>query len=1700
MAETKDLAQALEEMKSKAPEVYNEIIGRYNQSELLNNEALFNDFVKLYDQSVADRKKGQQVLDAAIEANSSEEQTPPNTQDDRTPIENTQALEDPYHWEEFYAPAPEVESKRFDEAYNLLNSEEGKKFQQTKEWTSYNFNIPDSDNKTLDETLNLCACRRIASSNEAITLTNINDARAEESSRIKVEYYNSLFAIENKESYNLISAEKHLSRVLKIDQAVREGKSEQEIFKMLSINPREETKKAAYNTILHSNTQPISNFVEKRKTFRKTMHSFGKVMDFLQQKEQQYPVLAFAANLWLAGNPVYMGYRSVLSARALYNDFQGFKDYAVFSELYKNQISEQGFKRWQEQNKESKVAKNDYDQVKKYDSYSAYLEKHSVNHISEEEFNQIKKFQKKQEFTREEFDMLRQAGGNYEDYAAQFKEKAVSKELYDSIGKYADIRRAQDYEEYAKKTGDRAVSEQEYNQVKVLMRSVGKVSMSQALKDKSTRKAMMAHSVIFVRSLPVVGKAYALGMAANKMMQKSYWQGIKVKAQGTGKAVQTLWSKRGRDREAWKQLRKDGGALLAEGLGVGMLLLGTRNLVENGNNFINNAGATDQNATTLAAAEIQEDVRETPQVQNMPNNLVNTPETLYRETINTVDSTASFENTARDSLAQPNGVETLRDTVMPNAAMMADSTGVNYPGVNQAAVDSTGVNYPGVNQAAVDSTGVNYPGVNQAAVDSTALNADANMAQNAMPLADKAQDNFNQTDFNQQSLWQNPGQSFMNNQTDDVQVPYAPAEVNDNANANDTLSSPVSPAPQFELNDAQKANLESLFKMYPRAATLILEGNENPNVNDVTHGGFSIEGENKLYSNGVISSAKLQELFDNGKFSTEQMQSLSQFADANFENGKMETSLLNDLYGRTTEQSSTKMPEDMTNTGTVLSGTENTGTEQPTASDTNITTYSFDKDGNIIYQVDDLQSMAGMNADDYDAKIYQDLLRREAAGETLDAGAQKFMDSYKASHPDVVQETVTKETTVQSKDEAQSSQSIAEEKTENQSVQEQASENNLQRRELGKGKYELYGSMEINGKMVDVSNVYDKHGDPTFSQYTVHEGEGQSTVVKMEMKNGMVHTTVTEINGEHSTTKEYDGNANKILKDVLGERQTGQATQGLEESKRLDESSQEQHVAAETDKVRSSTFRGKYWFENDANGNPQLHCRMADPQQIPVDKELVHSFQNTIRGSGNHYYALGGLLQADNYGAEHRDNPSTSGIMIKCEYLAQKFAYYEAVYQDMENRLAHGETLSETDLKWRDNYESDMEKVGLTRDDGKLIYSPEYRHADILERGTPESTVENTSNQTLSEEKSDHAVDADRKVYHLNEGDNKPTETEPKGQETTETKSEKTTEIKPEKTTETKSEETTEAKSENSEATKGKTTEYVFEGKIENGVLMQGDEPVHGGPNSAPDLVSTDELTGGKIFQNEQGLYVTENGAFTSYDLNVLENIVDMTQMQLNLDIEHNHDLNMRVAAGETLSAEEAAWQESHKALLAHYGLGYDENGQIEKLHNDAEQDNQNETSSEDKAAESIRSEAKMRKVDNDNFNGKYKIKEADNEAGYDLKYRGDTKVDETILNAVNHEANIEDKDRAEMSSEEKMASARAHAKAIRITREEAVYADLQEESKTRDLSEAEIKFMNAHDKELSDTGLRRDDNGDIVRSQDKTIQSQKMVDKGREY
>ena len=1344
MAETSGYSQILAELKAQNPEIYNEMTMFYQQSDwdrLANNEAALQEFVSRCRQRIAESSKAEKVLDNAVndeidwsdegevsaEENPAEERT---SQNEVSAEENAAKVEpmlsDPYHWEEFYAPAPEEESKRFDDAYQLLNSEEGKEFQKSPRWTATSLNFGGNQDQSLNETLDMCACRRLASSSEKVTLESLSDARQEESTRIKVEYYNSLFAIEKKDEYNSIKAETHLNRVLKIDQAVREGKSEQEIFKMLGINPKEDSQKAALSTAIHTNIQPLSNFVDKRKSFRKTMHSFGQVMDKIQKFEQKNPLFGLGVNYLAAGNPVYMGYRMTLSSRALYNDYQGFKDYATFREVYKDQISEQGFNRWQEQNKESKIAKNDYDQVKKYDSYSAYLEKHRANHISEEEFKQLKKFQKKQEFTREEFDTLRQIGGNYEAYAEQFKEKAVSKELYESIGKYADIRRAQDYGEYAKKAGDRAVSEQEYNKVKVLSKSVGKVSISQALKDKTTRKAMMAHSVIFARSLPVVGQTYALGMAVNNMVKKSYWQGLKAKAQGTGKAIKTLWNNKGRGKEAWKELYSNGGGLIAEVGGAWMLANGVQNTVNN-SPFVADAAA----AEPMVQPE-QTDTRTQVQ-QNDSISLDALRETVARDSTATMDSVAVQR---ADSIVQQNdsiSLETLRETVARDSTATMDSVAVQR----------------------ADSIVQQNDSISLDALRETAARDSTDTLRN-----DTATFNFNK-EFDQYQ-WQNQGAAFAAADSavvEDITVPYAPGEHPLEQDHEQLDQGVVSEEKTVKLNDEQKANLESLFKMYPRAATIILEGNENPSVNDITKGGFSVEGENKLYSSGVISSAKLQELYDSGKLSTEQMQSLSKFADAHFENGQMNASLRSELYGHSSEvKNDHQSSEDRSKSDTVVKG-GNTGTENNVVSGEQVDAYSFDKNGNIIYHPDALKDMAGMNPEDYDAKVYQDLLKRQAAGETLDAGALKFLESYKAAHPDA------QDLSAQNNNGGQ--REVVEEEYVEQPRQEQGAEEklsgiSLQYRAMENG-YEMYGSGELNGKMVDVSNCYDANGKFLVAQYTIHEGEDRSTVVKSQMLDGKPYTVVTEINGDKTTSREIDGNASGVLREILGENEQkspeARETKGLEESKKLVSDSEqktavqndnEQEDHTRSDKVRSETFRGKYWMETDAYGRPQLHCTMSNPQAIPVDRELVHAFQSTIVGSGHNFQALGGLLQSDNYGSEHRDNPNASGIRIKCEHLAQTIARNEAVYQDMQQRMAAQDPLDKLERQWLQNYEQDMEKIGLSRANGRLVYSPAYHQADILERGQDNSQPHSYTAQR-DEAPSARDVDSDRKVYNLDE-------------------------------------------------------------------------------------------------------------------------------------------------------------------------------------------------------------------------------------------------------------------------------------------------------------------------------------------------------------
>lgn len=1437
MADTTNFQSRLDELKESNPEIYEELIRWYGPSDLdalQKDEKVFEQFVAQFNAETESRKKAAEVLDDAVvlpEEDENEALTPPeeetNDENNDSPQEeeNTPAqtdaqteemVSDPFHWEDFYAPAPEEEVKRFDEAYGLLESEEGKEFRGHPEWKNNGLEQISEENDSLEELLDLNACRRLASSNEEISLENLNTARNEESARIKVEYYNALYAVAVGDQYNTVKPETHINRIAKLDSAVRSGKSEEEIFKLLSIAPKETDKKTALNAVVHSNTQPIAGFVEKRRKFRNTMHHFGQIMDKIQKFEQKNPLFGLGANYMLAGNPVYMGYRSILSSRALYNDFQGFKDYAAFRELYKDNVTEQGYNRFIKENEESKVTLHDYNQVKNYTNYAAYCEKHRVeaNRVSEEDFNKLKQFQKKSELTREEFEQIRQfADKSYEDYKNYIDSKnkenegknkkeiaVVSREVFDNAVKYTAVRRTQSYGEYAKAAGDRAVDEAEYNRIKTLNRSLGKVSIGQALKDKTTRNAMMAHSVIFVRSLPVVGQGYALAMAAKNMVRKDYWRGLKAKAVGTGHAIKTLWSKKGRDKEAWKELYSNGGGLIAEAAGAWMLYSGASNLAQSG-------ASQPAEANMQAVSERSE---------------------------------AVVGHTAERAVA----ADSLKNDVQSQEAAFLD--------MNMAALDS-------VTNEELFSAGARWQ---------PDLNLDGKTPEQDLQAEEKT-----------------GGMT-------DIQTPEN----------------------RVVLNDEQKANLHGLFQQYPRAATIILEGNENPAVGDVTKGGFSVEGENGLYSSGVISSARLQELYDSGKLSDSQVEALVKFADAHFENGKMGEELRSELYAAAPvrETAGNEQPA-------AAPEREEKMPEQPVAEhsgeESSVRAYSFDKDGNIVYRPEALGDMASLDPDAMDARVYQDLLARQADGEKLDAGALKFMESYKAAHPDMQQQAQV----------APEGQVVSEEKnvpgqhTENQGEELVVDNESIKLTrydfESGKG-YELSGAGMMNGKQVEVIHGYDESGNILVSQYSVTHDENRSTVIKTQLLDGRPYTTVADINGDNTEVREVKS-ASQALREALkeGTEMAGHETRGLQESQKIElagndgnegkddkennkeEQSKEREEINQTDKVRSSTFRGRYWLESDANGNPQLKLRMSDPSQLQADRALVREFQSTISSSGGHYSALGGALTSDNYGSEHRENPGASGIMIKCEYLAETLARNEAVYQDMAHRMENGDKLSEMETKWCQNYEQDLERIGITRENGRLTYEP----------------VQTASRSLLNEPESREDQTGSSRVYSL--GEEEQTSARTKQEETVQEETPKE---------ENKGEQT--AESGGLEPTRlnrgGFNGTYVIT-ETENGYNIQSDGSITVDQNIL-NAVRPD------FHQDKDGNYTAADGSIKSSNFNIANTKAMLLAQNLTRD-EAIYGHLQEEAEWRELGKGERLFMEQHNESLEKAGLVRDNGGEIVK-------------------------------------------------------------------------------------------------------------------------------------------------------------------------
>lgn len=72
------------------------------------------------------------------------------------------------------------------------------------------------------------------------------------------------------------------------------------------------------------------------------------------------------------------------------------------------------------------------------------------------------------------------------------------------------------------------------------------------------------------------------------------------------------------------------------------------------------------------------------------------------------------------------------------------------------------------------------------------------------------------------------------------------------------------------LSDEQKHDLQMLFKRYPRAASLILEGNENPAVTSSP-------------AKGVVASSKLQAMYEGGDIPPEKLRDMIKFAGEHFD-------------------------------------------------------------------------------------------------------------------------------------------------------------------------------------------------------------------------------------------------------------------------------------------------------------------------------------------------------------------------------------------------------------------------------------------------------------------------------------------------------------------------------------------------------------------------------------------------------------------------------------------------------------------------------------------------------------------------------------------------------------------------------------------------------------------------------------------------
>ncbi|MBR1649451.1 MAG: hypothetical protein IJ689_07655, partial [Alphaproteobacteria bacterium] len=241
------------------------------------------------------------------------------------------------------------------------------------------------------------------------------------------------------------------------------------------------------------------------------------------------------------------------------------------------------------------------------------------------------------------------------------------------------------------------------------------------------------------------------------------------------------------------------------------------------------------------------------------------------------------------------------------------------------------------------------------------------------------------------------------------------------------------------LSDEQKHDLDMLFKRYPRAASLILEGNANPSVDDSP-------------AHGVLGSAKLQSMYEGGQITDEQLKNMVKFAGNHFdEHGDFtgdDAARLQAEANSSAERASNPPSNDAElkaniafsapeidfddeltglDKGSSLSGgNSGTGENLSGAAPANEPTLEEAFDGltadnqqtavttksGVIVEFNDKGGFTVIPETANDEMTAKELVRevndalksKLASGETLTAGQQAFMQEYAANHPEVAPE------------------------------------------------------------------------------------------------------------------------------------------------------------------------------------------------------------------------------------------------------------------------------------------------------------------------------------------------------------------------------------------------------------------------------------------------------------------------------------------------------------------------------------------------------------------------------------------------------------------------------------------------------------------------------------------------------------------------